>query len=135
MRPVASRAFFGPMNTGACTYVRPRCFQRSTRSPVGVGAVVVWSVMTAVGRMRSASGSRTESTAASSLSVRWISDAPRTAVAASSNATAPSACSAWAFSGVRFQTCTVSPRSSILRTKLAPSSPVPSHAIKRFLLV
>src|SRR6202035_1780861 len=66
------------------------------------------------------------------LRVRWISLAPRTASAGESNALAPSASSAFAFSAVRFQTCTVSPRSSILRTKLPPSRPVPSQAIKAF---
>src|ERR1700681_2000006 len=90
--------------------------------------------MNAVGKITSASWSSTESTAASSLSVTWISDAPRTASIGWSKALAPSASSAWAFSGVRCQTCTVSPRSSSLRTKLAPSSPVPSHAINVILL-
>src|SRR6202790_5591146 len=67
--------------------------------------------------MMSRSGSSTESTAAAS--------------AASANALAPSASSARAFSGERFHTWTVSPRSSMLRTKFPPSKPVPSQAIKR----
>ncbi len=52
----------------------------------------------------------------------------------SSNALAPSASSARAFSAVRFQTCTVSPRSSSLRTNPLPSSPVPKYAINLVLL-
>jgi len=50
-----------------------------------------------------------------------------------SNTFAPSASSARAFSIVRFQTCTVSPRSNILRTKPEPSRPVPKYAITDIL--
>ncbi len=68
--PVPASAMAGVMKTGAWRKTLPRAAQRAARSAVGVGAVVVWSTIHIDAGMTPASGSRTESTEASSASER-----------------------------------------------------------------
>ena len=106
MMPVPSRVLAGPMKTGAWMKTLPRPAQRAMRSIVGVGAVVVWSMIQVDAGMEFASGSNAASTEASSASDRWMRSTPSIAAPASAKALAPSGSSAFALAGSRFQTLT-----------------------------
>src|SRR5271166_4136079 len=129
MMPVPSRVLTGVMNTGAWMNTLPRFAHRAMRSTVGVGAVVVWSMIQVDKGIASAIGSSTEWTEASSASDRWMRSTPLIASPASTKAYAPSDSSAFAFAASRFQTLTSLPLSSMWRTNPAPISPAPKNAI------
>ena len=75
------------------------------------------------------------STAASSERIRWARSAPTAASRGSRTARAPKRSSACAFSKVRFQTTTSSPRRRSASTNPEPIKPAPYHAILAITLL